>query len=160
MAIDSPPSLSVITTGFRDTPSVESIATWGWLMTGATMKVPKGPEFETVNVPPMSSSVRSFELRARAARSAISRAIAPRRLSSARRTTGASSPSKLRSMATLRSTWSCSTSPPSTTEALRCGNSCSTWTSARQMNGKYVKVKPSARRHWTWFLCRTDSIRS
>ena len=32
--MDSVPSGSSTTTGFRDTPSVDRIATWGWLMIG------------------------------------------------------------------------------------------------------------------------------
>ena len=37
-------------------PSVERIATWGWLMIGSVMNVPNGPGFVIVNVPPMISS--------------------------------------------------------------------------------------------------------
>ena len=45
MAIDSLPSTSVTTTGLRVTPSVERIATWGWLMIGSTRWVPNEPVF-------------------------------------------------------------------------------------------------------------------
>ncbi len=104
MAIASVPSASVTTTGLRVTPSVERIATWGWLMTGITMNVPNGPEFEMVNVPPEMSSADSFLVRARVARSWMSRAIARSRLSSASWMTGASRPSKSRSTAIARLT--------------------------------------------------------
>ena len=83
MAIDSWPRSSVIATGRRVMPSVERIATWGWLMIGATNSVPKLPELDSVNVPPTRSSGPSALVRARPARSAMSRAIARRRLSEA-----------------------------------------------------------------------------
>ena len=63
------------------------------------MNVPNGPELEMVNVPPEMSSADSFLVRARVARSLISRAMARRRLSSASWMTGASRPSKSRSTA-------------------------------------------------------------
>ena len=104
MAMASVPSAPVTTTGLRVTPSVDRIATWGWLMTGITMKVPNGPELEMVNVPPVMSSADSFLVRARVARSEMSRAMARSRLSSASWITGASSPSKSRSTAMARFT--------------------------------------------------------
>ena len=42
----SPPCST--TTGFLRTPSVDRIATCGWLMIGAVMKVPNEPELESV----------------------------------------------------------------------------------------------------------------
>ena len=56
----SVPSGAVITTGRRLIPSVERIATCGWLMIGAVMNVPNGPGFVIVNVPPATSSADSF----------------------------------------------------------------------------------------------------
>ena len=47
MAIASPAPVST-TAGFLRTPSVERIATCGWLMIGAVISVPKVPEFEIV----------------------------------------------------------------------------------------------------------------
>ena len=47
MAMASPPSTS-ITTGFFVTPSIDRIATCGWLITGAVIRVPKVPELEMV----------------------------------------------------------------------------------------------------------------
>ena len=37
-----------ITTGFLCTPSVDRIATCGWLMIGAVISVPNTPEFDSV----------------------------------------------------------------------------------------------------------------
>src|SRR5438552_16604163 len=70
------------------------------------------------------------------ARSTISRAIPRSRLVSALWMTGASKPSKLRStaIATLMSWWT--TSAPSPTDALICGNSRSASHNARTMNGR------------------------
>ena len=45
--IASPPASST-TTGRLRTPSVDRIATWGWLMIGAVIRVPNPPEFEIV----------------------------------------------------------------------------------------------------------------
>ena len=50
----------VTTTGRRFTPSVERIATWGWLMIGSVIVVPNGPGFVIVKVPPLMSSGDSF----------------------------------------------------------------------------------------------------
>ena len=52
----SVPSSAVTTTGRRFTPSVDRMATWGWLMIGAVMNVPKGPGLLIVKVPPTTSS--------------------------------------------------------------------------------------------------------
>ena len=41
--MDSVPSGSSTTTGFRATPSVDKIATWGWLMMAPVIRVPNGP---------------------------------------------------------------------------------------------------------------------
>ena len=73
------PSGRSTTTGRRFTPSVDRIATCGWLMIGNVSSVPNGPGLVIVNVPPTISSGLSFFDRARAARSLISRAIARRR---------------------------------------------------------------------------------
>ena len=80
MAIASDPSAAVTTTGLRLTPSVDRIATWGWLMIAPVNRVPKGPGLEMVNVPPVMSSADRFPERARSARSRISRAMARSRL--------------------------------------------------------------------------------
>src|SRR5688572_5722206 len=47
IAIESP-SLVSTTTGFLRTPSVDRIATCGWLMIGAVISVPNEPEFDRV----------------------------------------------------------------------------------------------------------------
>ena len=98
----SVPSGSSTTTGRFLTPSVDTIATWGWLMTGAVMSVPNPPGLVMVNVPPEISSAPSFLVRARLARSAISLAIDRSRLQSASWMTGTMRPSKLRSTAMPR----------------------------------------------------------
>ena len=54
------PSGSSTTTGRRLTPSVDRIATCGWLMIGSVISVPYGPGFVIVNVPPTMSSGLSF----------------------------------------------------------------------------------------------------
>src|ERR1019366_76705 len=72
--IASDPSGAVMTTGRRFTPSVDRIATCGWLMIGAVKKVPNGPGFVIVKVPPTTSSAESLRVRARSASSAIARA--------------------------------------------------------------------------------------
>ena len=73
--------------------SVDRIATCGWLMIGIVSTEPAEPLLEIVNVPPEISSGISFFVRARPARSLISRAMAPSRLPSAPRITGTISPS-------------------------------------------------------------------
>jgi hypothetical protein len=60
MAMPSDPSGSSTTTGRFLLPSVERIATCGWLMIGAVRNVPNGPGFVIVNVPPAISSAPSF----------------------------------------------------------------------------------------------------
>ena len=65
MAIVSSPSGPVTTTGRFLIPSVDRIATCGWLMIGSVMYVPNGPGFVIVNVPPSTSSGTSFFVRAR-----------------------------------------------------------------------------------------------
>ena len=79
--------------GRRFTPSVDRIATCGWLMIGAVRNVPKGPALVIVKVPPVMSSALSFLVRARSASSRIRgpcpAGSAPRR----RWTTGTISPS-------------------------------------------------------------------
>src|SRR5690606_20700392 len=55
IAIESPSGAS-ITIGFLRTPSVDRIATCGWLMIGAVISVPNEPLFEIVYVPPARSS--------------------------------------------------------------------------------------------------------
>ena len=98
----SVPSGSSTTTGFRFTPSVLRIATWGWLITGIVSSVPNGPGLVIVKVPlEMSSGVSFFE-RARDARSLMSRAMARMRLPSASRITGTMRPLKSRSTAIPR----------------------------------------------------------
>ena len=121
MAIDSLPWLSVTTTGLRVTPSVLRMATWGWLMIGNCIIVPYCPALVSVNVPPDKSSGDSLRLRARLARSTMSRAIWRRRLPSARWITGASSPWKSMSTAIARLTLACTISSSSPKLALRCG---------------------------------------
>ena len=74
----SPPSAPTVTTGLRTIASVEMIATCGWLMIGIVSTEPAEPLFEMVNVPPEISSGLSLRVRARLARSEISRAMAPR----------------------------------------------------------------------------------
>jgi hypothetical protein len=93
MAIASPPSAVSTTTGLRVIASVERIATCGWLMMGIVSTDPAEPLLEIVNVPPLISSGISFLVRARPARSWISRAIARSRLLSASLMTGTMSPS-------------------------------------------------------------------
>ena len=56
--------------------SVEMIATCGWLMIGIVSTEPAEPLLVMVNVPPEISSGLSLRVRARSARSKISRAIA------------------------------------------------------------------------------------
>ena len=73
IAIESPSDVSM-TTGFLRTPSVERIATCGWLMIGAVISVPNVPEFDSVYVPPAKSSGFSRLLRARCAMSAMASA--------------------------------------------------------------------------------------
>ena len=89
----SVPSGAVITTGRRLTPSVDRIATWGWLMIGAVRNVPNGPGFVIVNVPPTTSSADSLRVRARSARSAMARARPRSDWPSALWTTGTMRPS-------------------------------------------------------------------
>ena len=132
----SVPSAAVTTTGFRCTPSVERIATWGWLITGNCIMVPYWPGLVMVKVPPAISSADSFFWWARSARSRISRAMARRRLDSVLRTTGASRPSKSRSTAMARCTGWCTSSSPSPTEAFRWGKSSMASTTARATNGR------------------------
>ena len=93
MAIASPPSSVSTTTGLRTMASVDRIATCGWLITGIVSTDPAEPLLEMVNVPPLISSGPSFLVRARPARSWISRAIARSRFVSASRMTGTMSPS-------------------------------------------------------------------
>ena len=64
----SEPSGSSMATGRLRTPSVERMATCGWLMTGTVMKVPNGPALVMVKVPPEMSSMVSRLARALAAR--------------------------------------------------------------------------------------------
>ena len=59
------PSGRSTTTGRRFTPSVERMATCGWLMTGIVSSVPNGPGLVIVNVPSEMSSGVSFFERAR-----------------------------------------------------------------------------------------------
>ena len=79
----SPPSAERTTTGLRTIASVDRIATCGWLMIGIVNTLPAEPLLVIVNVPPLISSGLSLRLRARPARSLISRAIARSRLVSA-----------------------------------------------------------------------------
>ena len=51
----SPASLRTAVGRMR-TPSVERMATWGWLMTGAVTTVPYAPTLVIVKVPPLRSS--------------------------------------------------------------------------------------------------------
>ena len=69
MAIESLPSSSVTTTGRLTTASRSRIATCGWLMTGVAMIEPNWPGLVIVNVPPWTSSGRSWRERAARARS-------------------------------------------------------------------------------------------
>ena len=62
-------------------------------MIGIVSTDPAEPLLEIVNVPPLISSGLSFVVRARSARSLISRAMARSRLVSASRITGARRPS-------------------------------------------------------------------
>ena len=55
----SVPSEAVTTTGLRCTPSVERIATCGWLITGNCIIVPYWPGLVMVKVPPAISSADS-----------------------------------------------------------------------------------------------------
>ena len=64
------------TTGLRTMASVEMIATCGWLMIGIVSTEPAEPLLVSVNVPPVISSGLSLRVRARSARSLISRAMA------------------------------------------------------------------------------------
>ena len=72
-------------------------------MIGIVSTDPAEPLLEIVNVPPEISSGLSLRVRARLARSEISRAMAASRLVSALRMTGASRPSYSRSTAMPRS---------------------------------------------------------
>ena len=76
MAIASAPSAVWATTGRRTMASVEMMPTWGWLMIGIVSTDPAEPLLEIVNVPPWISSGLSLRVRARLARSLISRASA------------------------------------------------------------------------------------
>ncbi len=99
MAMASDPSGCTTTVGRRFTPSVERMATWGWLMIGAVRNVPKGPALVIENVPPEMSSALSFLVRARSASSRIRRAMPRSVSSSACFTTGTISPLWSRSTA-------------------------------------------------------------
>ena len=68
------------------------IADCGWLMIGVPWNVPKLPGFVIVNVPPWTSSGRSFFVRARSAMSWIARAVPVRLRSCALRMTGTMRP--------------------------------------------------------------------
>ena len=105
------------------TPSVDRIATCGWLITGTVINVPKPPALVMVKVPPEMSSIVSRLERAREASPDISRASATSRFSSARWMTGTSRPSKSRSTAMPRLTSPCTISSSSPTEELRYGHS-------------------------------------
>ena len=92
MAMASVPSGWTTTVGRRFTPSVDRMATWGWLMIGAVRKVPKGPALVIEKVPPEMSSALSFFVRARSASSRIRRAMPRSVSSSACLTTGHDEP--------------------------------------------------------------------
>ena len=74
MAIVSPPSASVTTTGRLTIAPVPRMATCGWLMIGVSKSAPRLPVLVMVKVPPARSSGVILLLRVRAARSAIARA--------------------------------------------------------------------------------------
>ena len=65
---------------------------FGWLMMGTLSSDPYGPGFVIVNVAPCTSSGCSWRDRARAARSAIARAMPTLFITSALRITGTISP--------------------------------------------------------------------
>ncbi len=136
MAIESVPSGSSTTTGFLRTPSVATMAIWGWLITGMVNKVPKGPALVRVKVPPLMSSMVSRLDRARSARLATSRARARSRLSAASWMTGTSRPSKLRSTAMPRLIRLCTMRASSPTELFMLGHSAMASMTARAMNGR------------------------
>src|SRR5262245_21371066 len=69
IAITSLPSSSWTTHGRLTSAYVPRMADCGWLMIGVPWNVPKLPGFVIVNVPPWTSSGRSFFVRARSARS-------------------------------------------------------------------------------------------
>ena len=56
IAIESDPSADSITTGFFFIDSVESIATFGWLIIGEVINELNDPLLEIVNVLPVTSS--------------------------------------------------------------------------------------------------------
>ena len=62
------------------TPSLDRIATWGWLMIGPVTTVPYEPTLVIVNVPPVRSSAVSRLALALAARSATASLIAAQAL--------------------------------------------------------------------------------
>src|SRR3954466_5538361 len=80
MAMASLPSGRWTTKGRRCTPSVDRIATCGWLMIGNVSAVPNGPGFVIVNVPPVISSGPSFFDRARGPGARLFAGGRPRRL--------------------------------------------------------------------------------
>ncbi len=63
----SPCSVSITTGRFLIMPAA-MIATWGWLIIGVPIRLPKVPTFVKVNVPPCVSSAFSFPLRAASAK--------------------------------------------------------------------------------------------
>ena len=148
IAIESEPSGSSTTTGFFFTLVIDKMPTWGWLMIDCIRSMPYGPV--------MSSGV-SFFVRARLARSAMSRAIERMRLPSASRTTGTIRPLKSRSTATPRATEWCTTSELSATEAFTFGYVRIESITARAMNGMYVSEKPSSALKPSFFADRTRS---
>ena len=92
IAITSEPISSWMTHGRFTSAYVPRIADCGWLMIGVPWNVPKLPGFVIVNVPPWTSSGRSFFVRARSAMSWIARAVPVRLRSCALRMTGTMSP--------------------------------------------------------------------
>ena len=138
-------------------PSVERMATCGWLMIGNWNNVPYCPGLVTVKVPPARSSGARDRLRARVATSTIERATSWMERSSTPRTTGATRPWKSRSTATARLTvpWTMSSSSP--TEAFSRGNSARASHNAETMNGRWVRLVPSAARQASFSADRTMS---
>src|SRR6185437_16230232 len=87
MTMASPPDVSNTTGRFLIAPTAR-IATWGWLMMGVPMRLPKVPTLERVKVPPWVSSGFSLPWRALSARVLTWRASPVRLSSSALRITG------------------------------------------------------------------------
>ena len=129
------------------------IPTCGWLMIAKPYRFPWRPGFETVKVPPFSSSAESFFGRARAAERSSIAAARPDEREPVGVAHHGHDAGPSRSRPRRRRGSSCfSTIASSSTEALRRGNSRSARTVACTMNGRKVSAKPCSA--WNALLVR------